>query len=297
MQTIRCPLCEQDNTRLIRRRRERGLLVSTVGCLACGMVYHNPVIGDEDRQNLELSHRKLHTDAEVSDRQVRKQERRWALQWPMIQQAFQPGFRVLEVGCGLGTVGGNLQRLGARVWGVEPDLEQAAYAREQWGLTIFTARFEEVDWPGEHFDLILASHVIEHFPDPLTFLIKARALAHAETRLFLETPNILTPKVSFRRLFSLAHNFYFAPQTLSRLLLKAGWQVERLNVWRRDSFQLLAHPAPPQESPADPQISQEVLKAIARHRYRYYLKLLFIWRKIPWWQKYWMYTPDPRYGA
>ncbi len=291
MQLIRCPLCEQDDTLLIARRQQQGLWVSTVGCRICGMVYHNPVIEDGDRQDLALSFRKLHTDSILDARQQRKQERRWHLQWPLFQDHFRSGCRVLEVGCGLGIVGGKLQALGARVVGVEPDAEQAAYAQTHAGLEVIKARFEDVEFPDKKFDLILASHVIEHFPDPLAFLVKTRALAHPDTRLFLETPNILTPKVSFRRLFSLAHNFYFCPTTLSLLLQKAGWQVERLQVWRRDSFQVLARPVDPRNPGLDPATPGKVRKAISRHRYLYYLKLLFIWRKMPWWQKYWMYTP------
>ena len=101
----------------------------------------------------------------------------------------------------------------------------------------------------------------------------------------------MAPKVSFRRMFSPAHNFYFAPQTLRWLLTKAGWQEEKLRVWRRDAFQVLARPGVPQPPAVDPRVAGQVRRAIARHRYLYYLKLLFIWRKMPWWQKYWMYQP------
>ena len=106
-------------------------------------------------------------------RQLRKLEKRWNLQWPMIQPVFQPGCRVLEVGCGLGLVGARLKSLGAQVWAVEPDPEQAAYARDHHGLTVFSGRFEEAPLEAAPFDLILASHVIEHFPEPLAFLRRA----------------------------------------------------------------------------------------------------------------------------
>jgi 2-polyprenyl-3-methyl-5-hydroxy-6-metoxy-1,4-benzoquinol methylase len=291
MQLIPCPLCEQDDTLLVDRRRQQGLWVATVCCRTCGLVYHNPVLEDDDRRDLELSFRQLHTDSRRNSRQQARQERRWRLQWPLLKEHFQPGGRVLEVGCGLGVIAGRLKTLGAQVWGVEPDQEQAAYARRHLGLTVFQARFEEVEFPAEPFDLILASHVIEHFPNPLSFLKKSRTLAHPGSRLFLETPNILAPKVSYRRLFSLAHNFYFCPDTLEPLLNKAGWRVERLKVWRRDSFQVLARPADPVAPRPDPATPGRVLRAISRHRYLYYLKLLFLWRKLPWWQRHWMYTP------
>lgn len=292
MQTILCPLCEQDSTFLVDRRRERDLTLTTVGCRQCGLVYHNPVIEDRDRQAVAVSSRQWHTGAVDNTRQLRKLEKRWHLQWPLIQPVFPPGGRVLEIGCGLGLVGGRLKGLGAEVWAVEPDPDQAAYARAHYGLEVVPLHFEDVSFGAQQFDLILASHVIEHFPDPLAFLRQVRTYAHPDTRLFLETPNVMAPKVSYRRMFSPAHNFYFAPQTLDWLLAKAGWQQEKLRVWRRDSFQILARPCPPQQPAVDPRLPRQVMQALNRHRYLYYLKLLFIWRKLPWWQKYWMYQPN-----
>lgn len=297
MQTTTCPICEADHTRLIQQRRERGLRFNTVVCLTCGLAYHQPPILDQDRQKLEVSPSQWHTGTGITPRQRRKLERRWANQWPLLQPFFQPGLRVLEIGCSWGLTLHHLQEKGAQVLGVEPDPEQAAHAQRQGGMRIIQARFEELDLPGEKFDLIMASHVIEHFPQPLEFLRGAREMAQAQTRLLLETPNILAPKVSPRRVFSLAHNFYFSPQTLQWLLLKAGWETEKLRVWRRDAFLILARPGEPRPPAIPPGAAQEVLRAIARHQYQYYLKLLFIWRKIPWWQKHWMYTLDPRYGG
>ena len=49
MRNILCPLCEHDHTSLVARRRERGLTIATVECRDCGLVYHNPVIEDQDR--------------------------------------------------------------------------------------------------------------------------------------------------------------------------------------------------------------------------------------------------------
>jgi 2-polyprenyl-3-methyl-5-hydroxy-6-metoxy-1,4-benzoquinol methylase len=291
MRIILCPLCEQDDTTPVARRRERGLSITTVECRQCGLVYHNPVIEDRDRQEAVMSSRQWHTGAMDNARQLRKLEKRWHLQWPLIQPVFHPGDRVLEIGCGLGLVGGKLKSLDAEVWAVEPDPDQAAYASQHYGLEVAPLHFEDVSFESQQFDLILASHVIEHFPDPLAFLRQLRAYAHPDTRLFLETPNVLATKVSYRRMFSPAHNFYFAPQTLSWLLTKAGWQEDQLRVFRRDSFQILARPGPLRQPAIDPGMARQVMQAINRHRYLYYLKLLFIWRKLPWWQKYWMYQP------
>jgi 2-polyprenyl-3-methyl-5-hydroxy-6-metoxy-1,4-benzoquinol methylase len=293
MHTILCPLCEGDHTALVNRRTEQGLAITTVCCRQCGLVYHNPVIEDQDRQHVSISSRQWHTGSLDNTRQLKKLEKRWSLQWPLIQPLFRAGWRVLEIGCGLGLVSGRLKSLGAEVWAVEPDPDQAAYARKHYGIEVVPLHFEDVSFDAQQFDLILASHVIEHFPEPLAFLQQVRTYAHPDTWLFLETPNIMAPKVSYRRLFSLAHNFYFAPQTLAWLLTKAGWNQAQLRVWRRDAFQMLVCPVDPAPPTVDPDISRQVMRAINRHRYLYYLKLLFIWRKIPWWQRHWMYQPKP----
>ena len=295
MRTILCPLCEHDHTTPVAQNRRLGLTITTVACRDCGLVYHNPVIEEQDRLNLEVSSRTWHTGDAGLTRQLRRLDKRWHLQWPMLQPWLPPGGRVLEIGCGLGLVGGRLKDRGAQVWEVEPDRDQAAYARDHYGLDVFPGRFEEAGLAQAPFDLIVASHVIEHFQEPLAFLQRLRTCAHDGTRLFLETPNILAPKVSFRRMFSPAHNFYFAPPTLGWLLDKAGWQVEKSLIWRRDAFQIMARPGAPRLPARDSRVPRQVLQAIARHRYLYYLKLLFIWRKIPWWQQHWMY--QPRSGA
>jgi SAM-dependent methyltransferase len=205
-----------------------------------------------------------------------------------LQAVIQPNWRTLEIGCGLGLLSQWLSRRGCTVVGVEPDRQQADYARRRGGFEVINNRFEETDFP-LGFDFFAASHVIEHFPEPLSFLEKIRSLAAPQALLFLETPNILAPKVGPGRVFSLAHNFYFSPQTLGASLAKTGWRVEKIRVYRRDSFLVLARADQPREQISDPSHAQEVWQAIRRHRLTYYLSLSFLLRKIPLWRRWWMY--------
>ncbi|MFP3866908.1 MAG: class I SAM-dependent methyltransferase [Desulfobacteraceae bacterium] len=289
MRLINCPLCEQDQTRLVEQRSFGALTVTTVLCQGCGLVYHNPVVEDQDRTTLGLSPRQLHTNEPINVRHRHRVQRRAAYQHDFLQPWVRSGLQGLEVGAGLGVLSAGLQQQGVQMLGVEPDPQQAEYARRQFGLSMVTARFEETDLAGQQFDLILASHVIEHFPEPLKFLNTTRSRAAPQGRLFLETPNILVPKVGPRRVFSIPHNFYFTPQTLTWLLLKAGWQVEKARVFRRDSFMLVARAGQVQTPCLDPGHAPRVWHAIQRHRYLYYLKFLFLLRKIPVWQRRWIY--------
>jgi 2-polyprenyl-3-methyl-5-hydroxy-6-metoxy-1,4-benzoquinol methylase len=296
MRTILCPLCSATASVPVWRQDYGPLTVTTVLCPSCGLVFHNPVVEDEDRQKLGLTHRQLHTNEPISPRQLRRVQRRVARQIAFLQDLIQSGWRTLEIGCGLGLLSQWLSRQGCAAVGVEPDRQQAEFARQQFGFEVIHRRFELTDFHRE-FDFFAASHVIEHFPDPLGFLKKIRSLAGPGARLFLETPNILAPKVGPRRVFSLAHNFYFSPQTLSASLAATGWQVERTRVFRRDSFLMLARAAEPFSISPGPAHARLVLQAIRRHRLAYYLSLSFLLRKIPGWRHWWLYRYTDYTGA
>ena len=78
------------------------------------------------------------------------------------------------------------------------------------------------------FDLLTASHVVEHLPDPLSTLTrmkKSHALAKAV--LYVEVPFAfggLPDSLMFPHIHS------FTPRTITRLLQNAGWYVESLEV-------------------------------------------------------------------
>lgn len=288
MQKLPCPLCRSQTARPVWQKIYSHLTVTTVLCPICGLVYHNPPVEDRDRQDLSLSHRELHTDTAIHRRNLQRVGQRVARQAAFLETVIQPGWRSLEIGCGLGILSDWLSRQRCVTLGIEPDEQQAKYAAKRFGLKVLQGRFEEVDLD-QHFDFLASSHVIEHIPDPLLFLRRLRALATSRTLLFLETPNILAPKVGPTRVFSLAHNFYFSPQTLAAALAKTGWQVIRTRIFQRDSFMILAHAAPMREPQPQPGHAAEVWRAILRHRRNYYLYLLFFWRKIPLWRRYWMY--------
>jgi 2-polyprenyl-3-methyl-5-hydroxy-6-metoxy-1,4-benzoquinol methylase len=288
MRQISCPLCLNQVGRPVWQKNYGHLTVTTVLCPGCGLVYHNPVVEDSDRVDLGLSHRELHTAAAIRRRNLKRVAQRVARQTAFLEAVVQPGWRTLEIGCGLGLLSHWLSRRGCCAVGIEPDRQQAAFVQENYGLTIINRRFEEATIAPE-FDFFASSHVIEHLPAPLDFLQRLRDLAAPGALLFLETPNILAPKVGPTRVFSLAHNFYFSPATLSAALAQTGWQVVRTRIFYRDSFMVLARAASVQELALESRHAAEVSQAITRHRTDYYLHFLFLWRKLPLWRRWWMY--------
>lgn len=108
--------------------------------------------------------------------------------------------RVLDVGCGGGILSEPLARLGAKVTGIDASLGAITAARqhaETMGLSIDYQQttIEEFSQNGSGgFDLVIASEIIEHVPDPTSFLAACRqSLATDNKGIILSTIN-RTPK-------------------------------------------------------------------------------------------------------
>jgi SAM-dependent methyltransferase len=80
------------------------------------------------------------------------------------------GLRVLEIGCGLGTDGARFARAGAIYTGVDLTEAAVSLARRNFELQDLTGEFrtadaENLDFPGESFDLVYSHGVLHHTPD------------------------------------------------------------------------------------------------------------------------------------
>jgi SAM-dependent methyltransferase len=77
--------------------------------------------------------------------------------------AAKPGLRALDVGCGRGDNLRRLQRYGARVLGIEPEVARAREAAQI--VPVAAAVGEEIPLASGCFDLVYVSHVLHHARD------------------------------------------------------------------------------------------------------------------------------------
>jgi 2-polyprenyl-3-methyl-5-hydroxy-6-metoxy-1,4-benzoquinol methylase len=138
--------------------------------------------------------------------------------------------RVFEMGAGSGS---NLlefakesRRHGfvADLSGIEFNAQYVAKGREM-GVHLRAAPLEELlrGEPGT-FDLIILSHVLEHFPDIKHTLNLLKKLAHPETLFYIEVPGVLDLKTryeyncDFLHYLTHAHTFNFSLHSLASTL-------------------------------------------------------------------------------
>ena len=97
---------------------------------------------------------------------------------------------VLEIGCGYGRMLELFQRGGCQIVGIEPSEDCVRYTTARFGPgTVFQGTLEQFDPGGKKFDLIISSHVFEHFIAPEEIIERLKSMLNSGGSLFFELPN------------------------------------------------------------------------------------------------------------
>jgi len=247
---VPCNLCGGDRFDLVYaalpdRRHWLAGRFDVVRCAACGLVQTNPrptveAIGAFYPESYGPHAAPVEDEAGAPLRLARAVVRSpYALRYGRRGQHVtppRPGARVLDIGCSVGRRLAELSALGWEVWGIEPSAPAAEIARRRLHVPderIVVAPAESADFPSASFDLVTASHVVEHLHDPQAVLSKARSWLRDDGVLQVSMPNVesLESRLFGRLWFGLdlpRHLYHFSPRTLGAMLERCGFQVERI---------------------------------------------------------------------
>ena len=141
----------------------------------------------------------------------------------------------LDIGCATGRLLEYMKQRGWQEKGVEVCVPAALYARDERGLDISICTLEEAGLEEASFDIIHASHLIEHLTRPDEFVRELYKVLKPGGRVFLTTPNCSGMQaLLFGKAWRSAiadHMFLFSRLTLSRLLEKYGFTIEGVKTW------------------------------------------------------------------
>lgn len=101
----------------------------------------------------------------------------------------QPGQRVFDVGCGDGASLLDIAKAGAEAYGTEYDRNVVPVAKAL-GLNIFFGDLKAASYADGFFDTITMSQLLEHVPDPITFIRQAKQKLKPGGQIILSFPNI-----------------------------------------------------------------------------------------------------------
>lgn len=135
--------------------------------------------------------------------------------------------RILEVGSGRGIFLDAAVERGHSVTGQDLSTDAVNAIKNRLGITAMSGILEELELPGESFDLVHINHVLEHIPDPAVTLREIHRLLKPGGVLYVEVPrqsNLLN-KLSrlmagseFGFTYHPGHLYLFSPESLRRLM-------------------------------------------------------------------------------
>jgi SAM-dependent methyltransferase len=221
-----CPLCGSTASSPFDQREFRGYPVSNKICHGCGLVYQSPRMTETESQSFyEAEYRLLYQGQEgPNPKDLAVQAARSKIALDFVQKQVKSSSRILDIGCSTGIL---LQQFKthyqAQAFGVEPGKVYRQYAQSL-GLEVYSS-LEELQLTGvSSFNLASMMHVLEHLPNPLTYLQNLRdKLLEPDGWLLLEVPNLYAHDC-----FEVAHLISFSAHTLSQLVQKAGFRVVQL---------------------------------------------------------------------
>ena len=247
--TFRCALCDAregsemgPNPDFPRSRIAR--------CRSCGLMSSFPPPGEEE---LDAVYRKQYRQirGETPDKDyLRNLDCRAEAQLAFLRR-YSPTqlsrARILDVGCSAGSFLNACAGFTQSVSGFEPDDTMRTAARKRLGpaAVLHGTLFQAERLAGQTFDVIVASHVLEHVPQPGFFLSALCDSLSARGTLLIEVPNEDSATVgnwiqSGER--GRMHLFFFTPRTLRDIIEAAGGRVVELATFgaRKDDSSLIA---------------------------------------------------------
>jgi SAM-dependent methyltransferase len=241
-----CPCCGVGSVEVTPVLRAHGL--DLVDCPGCGLTYSRTVLheaADASRyanSRLEPESVRLRSSAPYLELETARD--RYYL-GRLMEGGVRHG-RLLEIGCGTGTLLLEAERLGWQALGVEPGRAAAQVARER-GATVVQGWFP-ADLPADAgpFDAVAVLDVLEHFAEPLRFLTELRTHLSPGGRLLVQVPNwdSLLVRLEGHRSSVVApgHWTYFTPRTLTSLLARSGFRVLSIETVVSELDRILIHP-------------------------------------------------------
>ena len=244
-----CPICGSPDP-ILRYQITR---FQVLCCRQCTQIYLYPLLSPEEIREMfaelytsgdgsvpELKTYYAFTYDDVASNPLVQLYESWL---DKLERHRSPG-TLLDVGCGTGLFMSVARRRGWDTFGIDDSVEATTYARDHFGLDVFVGDFSEFEAERRRFDAITGWDIIEHAREPLALLNAMRSCLAPGGVVGLSTPNqrsildvvagalyrLSGGRVTgpLEKFYIEQHFLYFTPDTLTRSLERAGFEVAQL---------------------------------------------------------------------
>lgn len=227
MEEVKC-ICGNDSFEVLAEKDKYGLPIRFVVCKSCGLILINSRMNQESYDEFyRKEYRKLYNNETIPFKYFLFQVKRGEYINEYLNKTVKllKG-KVLEIGCGAGGILETFKKRGWEVTGIDLGAEYLEYGKNR-GLDLITGNSKNlVDTYFKSFDLVILSHVFEHFLDLGNELSVIYQLLKDDGLLYIEVPGIKTSRYdnsNFINHLHIAHTYYFSLDTLTQVLNHNGF--------------------------------------------------------------------------
>lgn len=153
-----------------------------------------------------------------------------------VQQKKLPAGKILDIGSGLGLFLSQFGEWGWDMLGVDISADVANYSRLTFGVKTKVGDVSSLRFSKNSFDLVSMISVLEHVYDPRKTLSTVHRLLKKSGYLIIFIPNVnglgrYIFSKNWVHLQPARHLYLFSPDTVTQLLNKTGFEVEKIDHW------------------------------------------------------------------
>lgn len=230
-----CPICTSEKLTLVHDNDRYCMGIKTMQCQNCGFIYQNPAPTLAAMENFyAYDYRIFYENTEIPNEDYLKNSVHSSRAEQIVQTLLKCNnstdeLSILDLGSAEGTL---LERLSnafprSSLHGVEPSENFCKYSKSRLAdrASILNGTLQNMvdsDFVQKGtIDVIILSHVLEHFHDPISVLKTLLEYGKQGVIIYVEVPN-LTSKYGSSGQFHIAHLNYFTPRTLNNAFRAAG---------------------------------------------------------------------------
>ena len=236
-ETVACALCGSENRRKVFDVADINYGIpgtfQIVRCMQCGLVFQNPRIKKEFLSFVYPENYEPHTRVkDVRRDKLEDHIKHQSSRYRIVKQVQRYPGTLLDVGSGMGDFLNHAQKRGWNVYGIEIDADAYKYQKKL-GLKVYNRELTEVGLNDSHFDVVTLWDAFEHIANPVETLNEIHRILKTGGAVVMSLPNFNSFE---RRLFGPLwfaldpprHLYHYTPKTISQVLKKAGFEVERI---------------------------------------------------------------------
>ena len=214
-------------------------------CKECNAIYLYPILTHEEEKHFYLKEFEKFMSKRVGDHrdwsnaELHKSTNQDQVErrMPFLREHLKPDIDLLEVGCSSGFMLDAFREMDINCYGIEPSGEFGEFLISN-GYTVFES-LESIQ--EMKFDVITHFFVFEHIADPYEFISQNLKLLNDGGVMISEIPCANDPLTSvytidaFERFYwSIAHHYYYTPESLRYILEKMNCKYELVPEQRYD---------------------------------------------------------------